>query len=286
MNRVDHASARCAFRGLTMEGRRMLRPGARGLLLMIALLLSQEPVARADDLSDVRKEVRSALSTAGIERILASPPITLRGSANRGSIVYQERVHSVVLIGTRDAFGAGAVISPRGDIITNEHVVQNAHRARDAAWVAVWFKPANGSGVEIDKFLLARVTLKNPERDLAVVRLVDPLPAGATAIPVAGTRPQVGQEVFTIGHPKAYLWSFAVSVVSQVRPNHRWSYPDGIRRSATAIQTQTPLNPGSSGGPLLNEEGAMVGVAAGAAPDAEGIYFAVGAEHVKELMNR
>jgi S1-C subfamily serine protease len=46
------------------------------------------------------------------------------------------------------------------------------------------------------------------------------------------------------------------------------------------------MNPGSSGGPLLNGEGAMVGIVVGAVPDAQGIYFAVSAQHVKELTNR
>jgi hypothetical protein len=64
----------------------------------------------------------------------------------------------------------------------------------------------------------------------------------------------VGQDVFTIGHPKAYLWSFGQGVVSQIRPDYEWRYQDGIPRSATAIQTRAPINPGDSGGPLLNQQ--------------------------------
>jgi hypothetical protein len=55
--------------------------------------------------------------------------------------------------------------------------------------------------------------------------------------------PHVGQDVFTIGHPKAYLWSFGQGVVAQIRPDYEWKYQDGILRSATAIQTQAPINP-------------------------------------------
>jgi len=229
----------------------------------------------------------SSLSTSGTTFLLALPPGTFRRGVNLGPLVYQQRVTGVVLIGTKDGFGAGAVIPPRGDIITSEHVVQNAHRAQGADWVAIWFRPTGAApGFDLAKFILGRVVYKDAGRDLAVVRLADPLPSDAAAIPLATAPPVVGEEVFTIGHPKGYAWSFAQSIVSQVRPDYSWSYTDGIRRSATAIQTQTPMNPGSSGGPLLNGEGAVVGIVVGAVPDAKGIYFAVAAQHVKELANR
>jgi S1-C subfamily serine protease len=269
----------------------MIRLNTSILLVVITLVLSACLGARRDDLSDVRLEIRTGLSAHNTERPLASAPGTPRGGSilvrpHRGPLVYQQRVNSVALIASRDGFGAGAVISAQGDIVTNEHVVRDAHRARGGEWVAVWFKPASSRSMDLDKFLLARVIRKNSERDLALLHLADPLPAGATAIPLAAAPPDVGQNVFTIGHPKAYLWSFAQGVVAQVRPSHTWSYNDGIRRNATAIQTQTPLNPGSSGGPLLDEDGAIVGVVVGVAPDAQGIHFAVAAEHVKELLKR
>jgi S1-C subfamily serine protease len=98
--------------------------------------------------------------------------------------------------------------------------------------------------------------------------------------------PSIGQEVFTISHPKTYLWSFSQGVVSQIRPDYEWKYPDGILRSATAIQTQAPVNPGDSGGPLLDEEGAVVGIVVGSATETEGVYFAVAVQHVRELLSR
>ena len=98
--------------------------------------------------------------------------------------------------------------------------------------------------------------------------------------------PAVGQEVFTIGHPKTYLWSFGQGVVSQIRPDYQWRYRDGIQRSTTTIQTQAPVSPGNSGGPLLDQEGAVVGIVAGSAAETDGVHFAVAVQHVRELLPR
>ena len=63
-------------------------------------------------------------------------------------------------------------------------------------------------------------------------------------------------------------------------------YPDGILRRVTAIQTQAPVKPGDSGGPLLDEAGAVVGIVVGSATDTDGVYFAVAVQHVPELLSR
>jgi len=89
--------------------------------------------------------------------------------------------------------------------------------------------------------------------------------------------PHIGQHVFTIGHR-----SFGQGVVSQIRPDYEWRYQDGITRSATTIQTQTPINPG---GPLLNDEGAVVGILVGSATETAGVYFAA-VQHVREVLPR
>jgi S1-C subfamily serine protease len=52
---------------------------------------------------------------------------------------------------------------------------------------------------------------------------------------------------------------------------------------ATAIQTQAPINPGNSGGPLFGNDGSVLGIVAGGEPDAQGLFFAVAAQHLIEL---
>ena len=256
----------------------------RVLALAAALLGVVALGARAEDLSPIRADVERSLPGYALDPLFASPPLTFRGVPARGPSVYRERVNGVVLLASTKAVGTGVVVSAHGDIVTNEHVVRDAHRAQGGEWVAVWFKPANGARPSRDQFLLARVVQRNERRDLAHVRVVAPIPATASVIPLASVIPGVGQEVFTIGHPKTLLWSFTQGVVSQIRPDYQWRYDDGVARSATAIQTQAALEPGSSGAPLLDDKGAVVGIVVGSAADAQDVYFAVSVQHVRELL--
>jgi S1-C subfamily serine protease len=134
--------------------------------------------------------------------------------------------------------------------------------------------------------LVARVVATSSQQDLALVRLVRPLPSEVSPIPLSSSMPEIGQDVFVIGHPKEYFWSFTQGIVSQIRPGYRWSYDDRSPRMGTTIQTQAPVNPGNSGGPLLNDDGAIVGIVVGSASEAMGIYFAVAVEHVRDLLLR
>lgn len=277
-----------------------------GILIVIALLLQAVPVSFASQ-EDIEAALSRQLPSEVFERPLAPgppPPLHERllgqgglmsgakaplgppGTSNRGPNVYRQRVTGVVLIAAGDVIGTGAVISPSGDIITNAHVVEKAHRAQGEEWLAVWFKPGEGTRPDRDRFLLAKVLYKDVQRDLALVRLVNPLPSTATIIPLATATPEIGQPVFVIGHPKTFLWSFTQGFISQLRPEHRWSYADNIPRVATAIQTQAPVNPGNSGGPLLNDDGLMVGVVIGAPAETEGMFFAVAVQHVRDLLSR
>lgn len=255
-----------------------------GLLSLPGLLLAWPGLTRAEDLAAVQRELSRNVSAAALDRPLAPPPLTLRGGASRGPAVYRQRVNGVVLIAAEDGVGTGALISPWGDIVTNQHVVENAYRDKGEEYVAVWFKPAQGVRPAKDKFLVARVLRKDVQHDLALIRLVVPPPATASVVPLASTLPEVGQEVYVIGHPKRLLWSFTEGIVSQIRPDHRWMYDDKIPRTATAIQTQAPVNPGNSGGPLFTEDGMMVGIVFGSVDEAQGIFFAVAVQHVRDLL--
>src|SRR6266498_3525218 len=113
--------------------------------------------AFADDLTSVRLDLEHALPEQALDRVLASPPLVFRGMPPRGSMIYRERVNGVVLIASTNTVGTGVVVSEQGDIVTNEHIVRDAHRARGDEWVAVWFKPSDGVRPAKSNFLLARV---------------------------------------------------------------------------------------------------------------------------------
>lgn len=256
-----------------------------GMAVAVGFLSLAIVEASADDLAPIRADLERALPQEALERFFASHPLVFRAPP-RASAVYRNRVNGVVLIASTNAVGTGVLVSGQGDIVTNEHVVQAAHRAEGHEWVAVWFKPPPGTRPARATFLMGKVVQRNPQRDLAHIRVVDGLPPTATVVPMAAVRPTVGQDVFTIGHPQTDLWSFGEGKVARISPDHRWKYGDGIARSATAIQTEAPVNPGSSGGPLLNEAGAIVGIVVGSAAAAEGVYWAVSVQHVHELLPR
>src|SRR5262245_4763749 len=125
--------------------------------LGIGLLGITVSPASADDLSQIRVDLERALPEQVVDRSLASAPLVFRGAPPRGTMVYRKRVNGVVLIASTTTVGTGVVVSGQGDIITNEHIIRDAHKARGDEWVAVWFKPSNG-GVRPAKsdFLLAR----------------------------------------------------------------------------------------------------------------------------------
>lgn len=258
--------------------------GPLGAALFLLTLVAVP--AHGDELAVVRGDVQRALPTALLEPLFAQPQLTFRGVPARGAAIYRERVNGVVLIASTKTIGTGVVVSTQGDIVTNDHVIRDAHRAQGDEWIAVWFKPRDGARPATNQFFLARVVQRNERRDLAHIRLAQTMPPTAAAIPLASVTPDIGQEVLAIGHPKRVLWSFTQGVVSQIRPDYHWRYEDGVARIATAIQTKAAVEPGSSGGPLLDDKGAVVGIVIGSAADAHGVYFAVSVQHVRELLPR
>lgn len=231
------------------------------------ILWSRESLTRGAATADQAAAVYSA-------KILASP-----------ALIYKERAPGVVLVASQDRFGTGVVVSSRGDIVTNAHLLDNAHRAKGQDWLAVWFKPEQGARVDKKSFYLARVIKSDPMRDVGLIRVTRRIPNHVTIIPLASALPEIGQDVFVIGHPSTYLWSFVRGTVSQVQPDHRWSSADKVPRLATTIQAQGFLSPGHSGGPLLDQNGAMIGLVAASPVDAPGMFFAVAAEHVRTLLS-
>ena len=139
--------------------------------------------------------------------------------------------------------GSGTVIDRDGHILTNYHVV------RDARQVSVTL--ADGEERE------GKVVGVDPENDLAVVKL-DPRGLRLTVVPFGRSSDLlVGQKVLAIGNPFAFSRTLTTGVVSGLgRP---------VRADSGAIiqdmiQTDASVNPGNSGGPLLNSRGEMIGI--------------------------
>jgi S1-C subfamily serine protease len=152
--------------------------------------------------------------------------------------------------------GSGVAITPDGYILTNSHVVQGA------AGLAVAL--TDGHSVE------ASLVGQDPATDLALIHA-----HGVTmphAILAGDTAPRVGQLVIAMGNPLGFDASVSTGVISALGRALRSQQG---RLIESVIQHTAPLNPGNSGGPLLNSHGRIVGINTAIIANAQGIGFAV-----------
>ena len=174
--------------------------------------------------------------------------------------------------------GSGVVFDPRGYIITNRHVVE------DAVKVDVVF--SDGQPVNVV------VVGSDAATDMAVLRM-DPefVDDGLVVTPIGDSEAaRVGDWVIAIGNPLGFEGSVTVGVISA---KDRSLQLNASVRLQDLIQTDAVINPGNSGGPLLNMEGEVVGIntaiirgALASGQEAEGIGFAVAATTVVPVARR
>ena len=172
--------------------------------------------------------------------------------------VVRKSLPALVQIETSRGQGTGFFIAP-DTLLTNVHVVSGA------SYVTVRF--VDNSTVQ------ASVTKSEPECDVALLKLWSPR-SNQIVIPLGSAGDlQPGQEVVAIGSPHGIQNTVTRGIVS------------GLRRvgSVALVQTDAALNPGNSGGPLLDRGGQAVGINTLSFRQAQGINFAVAIEHAKAL---
>jgi serine protease Do len=200
-------------------------------------------------------------------------------SANQSSSspytqVYRNTISSVVLIRVSGQSGQGRQSRGGGQgsgfLLRQNYIVTNAHVVGNASEVQVRFSQG--------EWRTASVVGTDPSSDLAVVQVQNP-PQYASALSLVQSEPAIGTEAVAIGNPFGLEGSVTSGLVSGL--NRLIPAPNGYR-IPDAIQTGAPVNPGNSGGPLVDLDGRVIGVISSGG--GENLAFAISAALVKRVV--
>lgn len=250
-------------------------------IFIVALAFTVAGVAVAQQAVEMDPAIVARVGAALAGNRVAEPPRKTRGGPL--AQLYRANVQNAPVAVVEGGTGSATVIivhpNKQAYVLTNNHVAENAFRVKGSppqVFLLFYDAVLKNEIFDHDRFLgcfnsspgqtvwcravrnssrLATVVATDPPRDLALLS-VENVPAGVGGIPAADMQTlQPGDEVAIIGSPKSLLWSFTTGIISAVRTNFKLGSGSG-----TMIQTQAPVNPGNSGGPLFTATGKLAGV--------------------------
>jgi S1-C subfamily serine protease len=213
---------------------------------------------------------RPALSQRDVDDTVAKALASVTPPPAFSALVYQAVLPSLVLIETKTrskddkpdgGLGSGVVVTLDGDILTSLHVVA------DATEIKLTFADGKQTGGE--------VIAEQPENDIAVVRATEPV---ANLVPAVLGNPAAvrqGSEAYAMGSPFGLGGSMSVGVISGL--DRSFKVPDSDLVLHGLIQIDAAVNPGNSGGPLLDREGHVIGIVTALInPTDEDVFIGIG----------
>jgi S1-C subfamily serine protease len=212
------------------------------------------------------------LTRADVEEDIAQALASVTPAPARSEVVFQAVRPSLVLIettraddpateGEDDGLGSGVIVNLDGDILTSLHVVA------DASGIRVTFADGTQSS--------AVVVVSQPENDIAVVRATAP---PADILPATLGDPasvHQGSEAFALGSPFGLSGSISAGVVSGL--DRSFTPPGSDQALHGLIQIDAAVNPGNSGGPLVDRSGRVIGIVTALVnPTEDDVFIGIG----------
>lgn len=207
------------------------------------------------------------LTNDDVETIVTEALAEVTPAPAPSALVYQIIRPSIVLIRTHAAetelteesngLGTGVVINTAGEILTSLHVVDGAGQ------IQLIFADGTES--------VGQIVATQPENDIAVLQALTP-PAEVWPATLGNPNAmRVGDEAYAVGHPLGLYGSMSTGVISGFDRTFR--IPNSDQRLTGLIQFDAAVNPGNSGGPLLNRYGQVIGIVAGLANPSDHNFF-------------
>ncbi len=235
-----------------------------------------------------RARAQSATALASLDARPAAPPLDLTPEEQRNIRVYDTANRSVVNIDTTittvdhywglqrqaEGSGSGSILDREGHILTNFHVVDGAE---DSGRITVTLASNNSYSATLVGFDRAQ--------DIAVLKIDAP---ANELLPISlgsSDHLRVGQRVYAVGNPFGWDGTMTTGIISSLNRNLPSREPD--QQMQSLIQTDAPMNPGNSGGPLLNTDGHMIGMCVAIASRTgqnSGIGFAIPINRIKAIL--
>jgi serine protease Do len=250
------------------------------------LTIPRDDIQAMRDLASVEEETTSSSlrlpraehneETGGLRFLLG--PLSTQSNRTRAQII-DDAKQGIILVTNPGGSGSGFLINLEGDIVTNYHVVRNEK------YHTVTFFVRRGKNIERKKIEDVELKALNPLNDLAILR-VDPKKLEEEGIPMRPlplAKPnslEPGDPVLAIGNPGMGSQILEQSVSEGIVSSTSRNFNDLLY-----IQTTAAVNPGNSGGPMLNPQGEVVGVVTLKAIFQEGIAFASPIRYLRDFLD-